>query len=947
MARIRKDNDQRYLLKADGPFAKLDDNGKLDSSVLPALAITETFIVANTAERLALSAQTGDIAIQSDNGLSYILYGTDPSVAGDWIELTSVETDPVFTASPAFGITSTNITQWNTAYGWGDHASEGYLVATTTDKSNWNTAYGWGNHAGLYHGSSGISQSDINTNLSNRSFRSDHTATGNPTSTYYGVTTFGNGSNVVGQLAVHFQDGTSYTRAYNSSWSNWRRNWSDADFTSTNVNNWDTAYGWGNHASAGYGLASNDFWQSATGGISYSSGNVGIGSGDPLRPFYVEKSNDGDWVAEIYNTHVSNGYGLKVRAGDDTNVHAFYVTDVSNTGLFTVRGGGNVGIGNANPQRKLSVHEAASGAGCWAQFTNASTGTSSGAGTLVGIDSSSDFRILNYEATRLRFYTSGTDRMQVNVNGSIHAASNTGASYLMWLTNSATSAGQGQVLRLDASGRSTGTKDIDVFEIQNADGRIHGVRNDGQTYMQATQSSPIKAKTTSYPTVFGVLPWSTSTTYLSSGVYYDNNTWVHASGDTKSCLLELSGNGVDWYASSNSSSSWDQASNVQLWDASGQWTGFINTSSTANVGGVNSLSSASTNSSFAGTASSTYVAFKSASTTIRGYIGNGPGLITGSANSDFIVRSQAALKFGVNGNNLGATLDTGGNLTTTGAMTSTGVYTDFMRIEKASGTIMELRDTDATSATSANIYLYFQKSDGGNLGYIGYGSNSTDYMYFNNQQGDVYIGGNTIRLANQTICSGTFSSTNLTRNLGDFGSIAATEARGGYYGFSCNGHMVLMSNGSAHGIYDDINNDWWVRFFENAGVDLNYNGAAKLSTTSAGVSVTGSMTASGEVTAFSDARLKSNVQTLDGSKVYQMRGVSYDKQGVASSGVIAQELQEVAPELVHEGEEYLSVAYGNMVGYLIEAVKQLNERVKELEDGNTDKQTSESVNGSD
>ena len=61
-----------------------------------------------------------------------------------------------------------------------------------------------------------------------------------------------------------------------------------------------------------------------------------------------------------------------------------------------------------------------------------------------------------------------------------------------------------------------------------------------------------------------------------------------------------------------------------------------------------------------------------------------------------------------------------------------------------------------------------------------------------------------------------------------------------------------------------------------------------------------------------------------------MRGVSFTKDGEAGSGVIAQELQKVAPELVHEGEEYLSVAYGNLVGYLIEAVKDLKAEVEEL-----------------
>ena len=58
------------------------------------------------------------------------------------------ETDPVFAASPAASVTLTKINQWDTAYGWGNHANGGYLVATNTDKTNWDTAYGWGDHAG-------------------------------------------------------------------------------------------------------------------------------------------------------------------------------------------------------------------------------------------------------------------------------------------------------------------------------------------------------------------------------------------------------------------------------------------------------------------------------------------------------------------------------------------------------------------------------------------------------------------------------------------------------------------------------------------------------------------------------------------------------------------------------------------------------------------------------
>ena len=91
--------------------------------------------------------------------------------------------------------------------------------------------------------------------------------------------------------------------------------------------------------------------------------------------------------------------------------------------------------------------------------------------------------------------------------------------------------------------------------------------------------------------------------------------------------------------------------------------------------------------------------------------------------------------------------------------------------------------------------------------------------------------------------------------------------------------------------------------------------------------VQGTITATGDVIAYSDERLKSNIKTLDGSKVYEMRGVSFDKDGKKSSGVIAQEMEKVAPELVNEESEYLGVAYGNISGYLIEAIKELKAEI--------------------
>ena len=97
----------------------------------------------------------------------------------------------------------------------------------------------------------------------------------------------------------------------------------------------------------------------------------------------------------------------------------------------------------------------------------------------------------------------------------------------------------------------------------------------------------------------------------------------------------------------------------------------------------------------------------------------------------------------------------------------------------------------------------------------------------------------------------------------------------------------------------------------------------------------GDFTASGNVIAYSDAKLKKNVETIKDAVaiVNRMRGVFYDRidTGVAQVGVIAQEMQEVLPQVVTSSDETLGVAYGNLTAVLIEAVKELSERVAKLE----------------
>ena len=100
-----------------------------------------------------------------------------------------------------------------------------------------------------------------------------------------------------------------------------------------------------------------------------------------------------------------------------------------------------------------------------------------------------------------------------------------------------------------------------------------------------------------------------------------------------------------------------------------------------------------------------------------------------------------------------------------------------------------------------------------------------------------------------------------------------------------------------------------------------------------------SLTATGNVTAFSDATLKTDIHTINEALgiVGKLRGVTYKwlSNGEADIGVIAQEVQEVVPEVIKETVDGIkTVDYGRLVSVLINAVNELNEKLdKHIEGG--------------
>jgi hypothetical protein len=113
---------------------------------------------------------------------------------------------------------------------------------------------------------------------------------------------------------------------------------------------------------------------------------------------------------------------------------------------------------------------------------------------------------------------------------------------------------------------------------------------------------------------------------------------------------------------------------------------------------------------------------------------------------------------------------------------------------------------------------------------------------------------------------------------------------------------------------------------------LNVGGSAYISNN---LVTGGYITAGGAVTAYSDSRLKTNIHIITNSlqKLLQLQGVTYERTdtGDRGRGMIAQNVQKLYPELVIENANgMLSVAYGNFIADVIEAIRELQDQIDDI-----------------
>jgi hypothetical protein len=163
------------------------------------------------------------------------------------------------------------------------------------------------------------------------------------------------------------------------------------------------------------------------------------------------------------------------------------------------------------------------------------------------------------------------------------------------------------------------------------------------------------------------------------------------------------------------------------------------------------------------------------------------------------------------------------------------------------------------------------------------------------------------------------------------------------------GTVSDLSNHNTNALTEGSNNLYYTsarvlgEFSASTGVSISDQGAISIGQivgTSSNVQF-GSVFSTGEVTAFgtvSDIRQKENIKPIDNAldKVSQLGGYTFNyksKPEEPMTGVMAQELMEVLPEAVYEttdpdtGEAIYAVRHGNVIGLLIEAIKELNEKV--------------------
>jgi hypothetical protein len=241
--------------------------------------------------------------------------------------------------------------------------------------------------------------------------------------------------------------------------------------------------------------------------------------------------------------------------------------------------------------------------------------------------------------------------------------------------------------------------------------------------------------------------------------------------------------------------------------------------------------------------------------------------------------------------------------------------------------------TLASALSAVGLPGYVSKIGDTMTGSLIVGDGAGDYIQVNgtflNYNGSTIVTSGAVTAAsftgNGAGLSGTASSLNVgnSAQLGGINAAAYAQLSGAIF----TGDITTYRSGSpTTGV---------IYLGNNAGTRYLYYDGTQYILNAASLNVGGTITATGDVIAYSDQKLKKNITTIEHAldKVKALRGVEYDRveDDAHSVGLIAQEVQEVIPSVVRESSDgTLGVAYGNLVGVLVEAIKEQQKQIEVL-----------------
>ena len=356
-------------------FYEPEDSNKIHFQILDDAGVNSTYgyKVGNT------------VVINSSRVLSNVT-GNISMFTNDSNYLTSfTETDPIFTASPSAGITDTNISNWNTAYGWGDHSTEGYLKSFTETDPIYTSERNSLRLNKMVQSTLLFSVLEDYNKPSGYSTMIQPSSYQNPLPShgYYHILGRRDGGGGYGALLQSYNSDELFHGNTTSNTTNivWRKIWTDTNFTQSEINNWGTAYGWGDHASAGYitGYSETDTLDSVTDRGATTTNNITVGNilstdqvkvtstGTATLILRGDSGNSGD-TGQLDSTikmlHDDESHGIHLETRNYAGKNSFeilsiaagtpssrFLIDQDGDGIFT----GNVQMQTGNSVGKFAV----------------------------------------------------------------------------------------------------------------------------------------------------------------------------------------------------------------------------------------------------------------------------------------------------------------------------------------------------------------------------------------------------------------------------------------------------------------------------------------------------------------------------------------------------------------------------------------------------------------